>query len=232
MSLNDICDFVEDVHILTAEKGTLFRGPNKALPLNGLYVFFETGQKMTIKSKEYNRIVRIGINEKPNNFRSRIRGHYRGNIEGSVFRENIGWALLESRGRKPIQTYRTKKNYKKQNSGGALEREISDYFSKAFTYKGFNIDYDKLRTYEDIMIAAFSIYYQWKVFRNELNTGNWLGKYSYSQQDKIKRSRLWNSKGVVLINELFLPSSVQIDEETISLAKLNTLLEDLAQNVV
>ncbi|MDH5266627.1 MAG: hypothetical protein OEW62_02985 [Candidatus Bathyarchaeota archaeon] len=78
-----------------------------------------------IKSKEYNRIVRIGINEKPNNFRSRIRGHYSGNIEGSVFRENVGWALLESRGKKPLETYRIKKNYKKENSGGALELKFN-----------------------------------------------------------------------------------------------------------
>jgi len=72
---------VENVHVLTSEKGTLFRGPNSALPLNGLYVFFETGQKVIIGSKEYSQVVRIGINERPNNFRSRIRGHYNGNIE-------------------------------------------------------------------------------------------------------------------------------------------------------
>lgn len=142
--------------------------------------------------------MRIGINEKPNNFRSRIRGHYKGNIEGSVFRENIGWALLESRGEKPLEIYRTKRNYKKHNSGGDLEREISDYFSKALTFKAFKIDYDKLGTYEDTLIAAFSIYYQWRVFRNELDIGNWLGRRSYSQQDKIKRSDLWNSEMILL----------------------------------
>src|SRR4030043_1848526 len=227
VSLNDICNFVEDVHILTSEKGTLFRGPSAVLPIDGLYVFFEAGQKVVIKSKEYNRIVRIGINEKPNNFRSRIRGHYSGNIEGSVFRENIGWALLESRGKKPLETYRTKKNYKKQNSGGDLEREISDYFSKAFTYKAFRIDYDKLETCEDILIAAFSIYYQWKTFKNELDKRNWLWRHSHAQQDRIRRSGLWNSEGVLLIDELPISSSVQIDEKTISLSKLNMVLEDL-----
>jgi hypothetical protein len=233
MSLRDICDFVEDVHILTVEKGAPpFRGPNKDLPLNGLYVFFETGQKMTIKSKEYDRIVRIGINEKPNNFRSRIRGHYGGNIEGSVFRANVGWALLEFRGERPRETYRTKKNYKKHNSGGALESEISDYFCKAFTYKAFSIDYDKLGICEELMIAAFSIFYQWKIFRNELDTSNWLGKYSYSGGDKIRRSGLWNSEGVVLINESSPSGGAQIDRANISLSKLNVLLEDLNQNVV
>lgn len=232
MSLNDICSFVEDVHILTSEKGTLFSGPSPVLPFNGLYLFFEAGQKVAIKSKEYNRIVRIGINEKPNNFRSRIRGHYNENIEGSVFRENIGWALLESRGKKPLETYITKKNYRKQNSGGALETEISDYLSKAFTYKAFRIDYDKLATYEDIMIAAFRIYYQWKTFKKELDMGNWLGVHSYSLQNKIKRSGLWNSEGVILISELSSFERIEIDEKIVSLPKLNAVLADLAKNIV
>jgi len=230
--LNDICSFVEDVHILTSEKGTLFRGPSPVLPFNGLYLFFEAGQKVVIKSKEYNRIVRIGINGKPNNFRSRNRGHYNGNIEGSVFRENIGWALLESRGKKPLETYRTKKNYRKQNSGIALERDISDYFSKAFTYKAFRIDYDKLATYEDIMIAAFSIYHQWKTFKKELDMGNWLGELSYSLQNKIKRSGLWNSEGVILISELSSFERIEIDEKTVPPPKLDAVLADLAQNIV
>lgn len=232
MSLNDVCAFVEGLHVLTSEKGALFPGPSNALPLNGLYVFFEAGQKIVIRSNECNRIVRIGINEKPGNFRSRIRGHYKGNIEGSVFRENIGWALLGSQGNKPLETYRTKREYKKQNSGGALEREISDYFSKAFTYKAFKIDFAKLRAYEDVLIAAFSVYYQWKVFRNELGIGNWLGGYSYSQQDKIRRSGLWNSEGVLLMNELSLSGSVQIDDRIMSLSKMDTLLADLTRNIV
>jgi hypothetical protein len=232
VSLSHIRSFVEDVHILTSERGIPFKGPNTTVSLNGLYVFFEIGQKIVIKSKEYTRIVRIGINEKPNNFRSRIRGHYDGNIEGSVFRENIGWALLESRGKKPLETYRTKINYKKENSGGGLEREISDYFSKAFTYKAFRIDYDKLATCEDIMIAAFSIYYQWKVSKNELDTGNWLGQYSYSQQSRIKRSGLWNSEGVLLINGLSLSSSARIEKRLLSSSKLKIVLQDLTQSIV
>src|SRR4030042_5238089 len=131
MLIADICGLAENLHLLTAEKGTLLSGPIDWLPLDGLYFFFEAGQRIPIKSRECDRIVRIGINEKPNNFRKRIRGHYRGNIEGSVFRENIGWASLDADGKKPLENYRTKKSYKKQNSGGPIEKGISDYFSKA-----------------------------------------------------------------------------------------------------
>jgi hypothetical protein len=232
MSLNDICSFVEDVHILTSNKGFLFRGPSNTLPLNGLYVFFEVGQKIVINSKEYNRIVRIGINEKPNNFRSRIRGHYNGNIEGSVFRENVGWALLESYGKKPLQSYRTKKNYRKQNSGGALEREISNYFARSLSFKAFKIDYGKLAMYEKTLIAAFSLYYQYKTFQKELDLRNWLGLHSYSKQERIKRSGLWNSEGVFLIEEPFSLDRMEIDRQILSLPKLNAVLADLTQNIV
>jgi len=232
MSLNSICSFVEGVHVLVSEKGVLFRGPSSLLPLNGLYVFFEAGQKVMIKSREYNRIVRIGINEKPNNFRSRIRGHYNGNIEGSVFRENIGWALLESYGKKPLESYRTKKNYRKQNSGCALEKEVSDYFSKSLTFKAFKIDYEKLATYEKTLIAAFSIYYQYKIFQKELDLENWLGLLSYSKQDRIKRSGLWNSEGVILIGEPFSLDRIEIDEQKLSSPKLDAVMASLTQNIV
>lgn len=227
MFFADICRFVEAVHVLTSEKSTLFKSPSVILPLNGLYVFFESGQKITIDSREYDRIVRIGINEKPDNFRSRIRGHYSGSIEGSVFRENVGWALLDHDGKNPRETYGTKKNYKRQNSGGALEREISEYFSKAFTYKAFRIDYDKLATYEKIMIAAFSVYYQLKGFKNGLNTANWLGRHSYSQRDKIRRSGLWNSEEVILLS-----GEQTIDEGIISSSKMNAVLDDLVRRIV
>ena len=232
MSLRDVCDFVEDVHVLTSEKDTLFRGPNSVLPLNGLYVFFETGQRITIKSKEYNRIVRIGINEKPNNFGNRLRGHYRGNIEGSVFRENIGWALLDADGKKPRENYKTKCNYRKQNSGGALEKGISDYFSKALTFKAFRLDNHKLASYEKTLIAVFSIYYQYKLFRKELNLGDWLGLHSYSRLDRIRRSGLWNSEGVVLVDYLSSLEAAKVVHGGISDLTLKDLIVVLIHSII
>ena len=231
--IGEICEFVEKVHLLTSSKGTLFNGPSSDLPLNGIYLFFEKGQEFLIDNVEYGRIVRIGINEKPNNFRSRIRGHYKGNISGSVFRENIGWALLESMGKEPKKKYITKSKYKKQNSGGPLEDIISRYFLKALTLKAFDIDYDKLVLYENILIVTFSIFYQYKIFNKELNLKDWLGLHSYSRKDKIKRSGLWNSEGVVLIPS-FAPLTFEtdVDLEMLSTPTFNTILEDLLQNIV
>ena len=231
--ISEICRFVEKVRILTSSKGTLFNGPSSNLPQNGIYFFFEKGQKLLIDNVKYGRIVRIGINEKPNNFKSRLRGHYKGNISSSVFRENIGWALLGSMGKKPRRNYKTKSDYRKQSSGGPLEDLISRYFLMAFTFKAFDIDFKRLALYEGILIAAFSIFYQYKIFNKELNLKNWLGLYSYSRKDKIKRSGLWNSEGVILIRS-FVPLifETDVDPEILSASTLNMVLNDLSQKIV
>ncbi|RLI43955.1 hypothetical protein DRO69_08490 [Candidatus Bathyarchaeota archaeon] len=229
----EVSQFIEEIYALVSMKGTPFNEPNLFLPLNGIYFFFERGQKIMIGDREFDRIVRIGINEKPNNFRKRIRGHYKGNIEGSVFRENVGWALLERANKKPKIVYRTKKNYKKQNSGGPIEDLINRYFSKAFTFKVFAIDYQKLAIYERTLIAAFSIYYQYKIWNGEMTLKDWLGYYSYSRKDKIKRSGLWNSEGVILVNS-FKPLSFETKFETriLSLSLLHSIRKDLIQNLI
>ena len=218
---------------MVSTKGTLFNGPHPRLPSNGIYFFFEKGQKITINGKEYDRIVRIGINEKQGNFRKRIRGHYKGNIEGSVFRENIGWALLERDGIKPREIYKTKRRYKQANSGGPLEEKISKYFSETLTFKAFAIDHEKLAAYEETLIAVLSIYYQYKIWRKELKLGNWLGLYSYSRKDKIRRSGLWNSNNVVLVKS-FIPLLFETKAHLSNFSTdfLNIILRDLSQNIV
>jgi hypothetical protein len=226
--LKDICQFVEEIYKLISNRGTLFYGPNSLLPLNGIYFFFEKEQKIWLVSREFDRVVRIGINEKPNNFGKRIREHYKGNIEGSVFRENIGWALLERHGYKPKNLYETKANYKKQCSCGPIETLISKYFSEALTFKAFAIQYEKLVEYEKILTMAFSIYYQYKMWMGELNIKNWLGLYSYSRGDKIKKSGLWNCENVILINNF----ETQVQPNCLSIYNFGKVLRELSQKIV
>ena len=231
--LVQISHFVQKLYDMVSTKGTLFNGPHVRLPLNGIYFFFEKGQKIMINGKEYNRIVRVGINEKQGNFRKRIRGHYKGNIEGSVFRENIGWALLERDGMKPREIYKTKRRYKQANSGGPLEEEISKYFSETLTFKAFAINHEKLAIYEEVLIGALSIYYQYKIRRKELNLDNWLGLHSYSRKDKIRRSGLWNSNHVVLV-KCFTPLlfETKVNLSNFSTGFLNKVFTDLDQNII
>jgi hypothetical protein len=231
--LDEICQFVQEIYKMISSKGMLFKGPNNTLPLNGIYFFFEKGQKILIDDKEFDRIVRIGINEKPNNFIKRINEHYKGNIIASVFRENVGWALLERAGDKPKIVYGTKKNYKRQNSGGPLESAISKYFSEVLTFKAFSIGYSKLKKYERILTAAFSTYYQYKIWKKELDIKDWLGSYSYSRGDKIRRSGLWNSENVILIQN-FEPLSFETKLKVSDLFPSNfkRIFYDLLQSIV
>lgn len=231
--LENLCQFVEKIYELISAKGTFFPGPNDMLPANGIYFFFEKGQKIRIKNREYDRIVRIGINEKPNNFIRRINDHYKGNIKASVFRENIGWSILERTGFKPKIVYKTKKNYKMQNSGGLLEKVISKYFSENLTFKAFSIDYAKLKEYEKILTGAFSIYYQYKIWRRELDIKNWLGSYSYSQGDRIRRSALWNSQSVILVKTFNpLMFEAKFDIRNFFCVKFENVLSDLDRGIV
>jgi hypothetical protein len=226
--LKEICQFVEEIYKLISDEGTLFYGPINVLPPNGIYLFFEKGQKILMGNREFDRVVRIGINEKPNNFGKRIREHYRGNIKGSVFRENIGWALLERYGYEPKNLYKTKANYKKQCSGGPLETLISKYFSEALTFKAFAIQYEKLVEYEKILTMTFSIRYQYKIWRGELDIKNWLGLYSYSRRDKIKKSGLWNCENVILINNF----ETLMKLNGLSIHSFEKVLRELSQKIV
>lgn len=236
MLVNQALPFVEEVYLLISKKGKLFHAPDPNLPLNGVYLFFEKGQRLSILNQQYDRVVRIGINEKPNRFRDRVRGHYRGNIEGSVFRENVGWALLETSGRKPKENYGTKKQYRLQNSGGPLEEDISKLFSTEFTFKAFDMDFEKLYLDESTLLAAFSIYYQCKIFSKQLDLGDWLGLHSYSRQDRIKRSGLWNCEGVILIRSIepltLERPPVGFDPQMLSESNLSIVLADLSQRLV
>ena len=62
-----------------------------AIPLNGIYVFFEKGEV----SHGHDRIVRVGTHKGDNLLRLRLKEHLvNENKDRSIFRKNIGRALL------------------------------------------------------------------------------------------------------------------------------------------
>jgi hypothetical protein len=61
------------------------------IPLNGIYILFEDGEK----AHGTNRIVRIGTHTGKDQLRSRLKQHFiLENKDRSIFRKNIGRALL------------------------------------------------------------------------------------------------------------------------------------------
>lgn len=66
----------------------------RALPADGLYVFFERGEFVNVGDRHIERIVRVGTHRKDGRFPGRIRDHFSGNSRASVFRRHLGGALL------------------------------------------------------------------------------------------------------------------------------------------
>ncbi len=67
----------------------------KEIPFkNGIYIVFEKGEHY----KDYDRIVRVGTHDSPDRLKPRLKNHFvNENKDGSIFRKNIGLALLSRR---------------------------------------------------------------------------------------------------------------------------------------
>ena len=93
---------------------------------NGVYIFFEKGEKY----HGMDRIVRVGTDTGQNNLRRRIKQHLLGsNKDHSVFRKNIGRAFLNKKG-----------NY-----------ELLQYWNLSLTRRE-----NKLKYFDSIILNAFS----------------------------------------------------------------------------
>ena len=58
---------------------------------NGIYIVFEEGETYN----NMNRVVRVGTHDKDGRLRKRLKDHYvHANKDGSVFRKNVGKAIL------------------------------------------------------------------------------------------------------------------------------------------
>jgi hypothetical protein len=86
--------------ILSRLRQFSFPVPLNALPVNGIYFFYEEGEAAELEGRSVPRVVRVGSHTQNGNFRNRMRQHYGfvmklgGNKNGSVFRRHLGGALL------------------------------------------------------------------------------------------------------------------------------------------
>jgi len=169
----------------------------KKIPLNGIYVLFENGEKF----KHLDRIVRIGTHTGQDQLRSRLLQHFvKENKNRSIFRKNIGRAIL-NRDRNPYLTIwelDTTSRIEKDKNGHLidklleieLEKQISKYIQDNLSFTVFEVpDKNKRLFWESRLISTLAL-------SNEINiSNNWLGKFS--PKDKICKYGLWQ------VNELF-----------------------------
>jgi len=194
------------------------------IPENGIYLFFEKGEKF----KDIDRIVRIGTHTGDNNLCKRIKEHLtKENKDRSIFRKNIGRAILNKNNDSFLEIWNLDftipKNHKIIESNPdykmkllSLEKEISDYMCKNFSFACIPIETKEERLkYEAFLIKSLSSDNDFKP------SESWLG--NYSPIEKIKNSGLWlvnelainkkhSSKANITIHENFEKSNMESEQ--------------------
>ena len=167
------------------------------IPLNGIYILFEKGEK----AHGVDRIVRVGTHTGDNQLRSRLWQHFiNENKDRSIFRKNIGRALLSKEKDQFLQQWEvdlTTKKAKEDNKGKInfkkkkeVEQKVTKYMQDNFSFVVFEVPEKENRLkIESKIISTISLCDECHPSKE------WLGLFS--PKEKIKKSGLW------LVNELY-----------------------------
>lgn len=170
---------------------------------DGIYIVFEKGENY----KGHARIVRVGTHTSQGRLKQRLKDHFvRENHNGSIFRKNIGKAMLnrEHDLYLPIWTLDTSKapNIGKEDKAKEeeVEHRVSAYMQEAFTFCVFKVDTKEERLrFEEAIIATLNQTDDFKA------SANWLG--NSSPEWEIRQSGMWLKQGLdaepLTDNELF-----------------------------
>lgn len=195
------------------QRQPLLRFPidDTAIPPNGIYILFETGEV----AHGAHRIVRVGTHTGNDQLRSRLRQHFvKEHKDRSIFRKNIGRALL-NRDNDPflaqweidLTTSGAKKRYGPTMDfarQAKIERQVTERIQEFFQFAVFGVEDKATRLkLESMIISTISRC-------DECGPSQqWLGLHS--PKSKIRESGLW------LVNELY--RSPLSESEYIELAK-------------
>jgi hypothetical protein len=168
----------------------------QGIPKNGIYILFEKGES----AHSTDRIVRIGTHTGNNKLCSRLKEHLIENKDRSIFRKNIGLALLNKDNDFFIEQWKkdlTTKNERTLHSNSVdfikqkeIEKRVTEYIRENISFVTFRVDDKKKRLeLESKIISTVSLCNKCKP------TPNWLGLSS--PKEKIRKSGLW------LVNKLW-----------------------------
>ena len=168
---------------------------------NGVYIFFGENEKYN----GMDRIIRVGTDTGQNNLKSRMKQHFlKPNKDRSIFRKNIGRALLNKNNETELYNYwnldLTSKEQKEKYFNPRLneqckkiENEITNYLCKNMEFVVFNLETkkDRLRFEE----AIISTLYHSEDF---IASKGWLGNYVPTNiiGNHVVNSRMWISQGI------------------------------------
>ncbi|MFA5835677.1 MAG: hypothetical protein WC837_01860 [Bellilinea sp.] len=201
--MNDIC---ADLHLkLDRLQHYHFPFDETKLPLNGIYILFEDGEK----AHGTNRIVRVGTHTGQNHLPSRLNQHFlEENKDRSIFRKNIGRALLNKRNdpflekwELDLTTREAKDKYGNLIDPEKLRRiehEVSIYIQSHFQFMVFPVPKK-----EDRLLLESRIISTVSLCKNCRPSADWLGLSS--PKEKIRQSGLW------IVNELYKRPLSQVE---------------------
>ena len=171
-----------------------FKSPREVPFENGLYFWFEAGEFCSHFS-DLPRIVRVGNHpHSQGGLKNRLRNHYSGTKNGSVFRKFIGGALLRLRNESnpclapgPGLGHWERQDSKPCADCAPLEKEVSQILKDKFFFKCVRIDDQALRNFlERVIIRDLS------GCPTCVASPDWLGRLAYNSN--VRRSGMWNSE--------------------------------------
>jgi hypothetical protein len=178
--------------IHAALSGLPIRRSIDGVPSDGLYFFYEDGE---INSHDGGpRIVRVGNHPRSvGGLRNRLRNHYSGNKNGSVFRKLLGGALIRRRNPHdpcllpgPGQGHWERQDERTCSRCKPVEQEVSRLLKEHFSFRCVRIvDRTERNRFEQLLIASLPRCPGCKA------SATWLGQHAHSL--KVRQSGLWNS---------------------------------------
>lgn len=163
---------------------------------SGIYVMFEKGETY----KGLDRVVRIGTHVSNNRLKLRLKNHYlTENKDGSIFRKNIGLALLNREQSPYLDIWNldtSKPDVLAKNTGkidrdyqARIEKQVTKYLQSNITFVCIQVDDPSLRLrIEEGLISTLAHSADFEA------TEHWLGRLNPKQ--KLANSALWNIQGL------------------------------------
>ncbi|MEG2411514.1 MAG: hypothetical protein RSA29_07395 [Clostridium sp.] len=162
---------------------------------NGIYFFFENGEKY----QGLDRIVRVGTHRSQGRLRNRLKDHYKHNKDGSIFRKNIGRAILNYDKDNYLKVWNInfseQSNVKKYgdirdiDKEKVLEERISKHLKDKLTFTCIRVDDNSDRArLEDGIISTLNndeTFYP---------SNEWVGRFS--TEIEIRNSGMWLKQGL------------------------------------
>lgn len=190
-SIDQICDGLH--RIFRARGECAFPAQTGDLPMNGIYALFEDGET----AHDGPRIVRVGSHTGADNLPARLAEHTTLKKDRSIFRKNIGRALLNKRSDDFLEDWNldlTKRVMRQKHAGRIdfykqerVEVEVTAYIVESFRYTVIPIDDAQERLdIEKAIIGTLA-----RCPHCQPSAG-WLGLFS--PKPEIRRIGLWLSQ--------------------------------------